>query len=302
MSKRVLAVIAAILVGVLGTTAVVLYARAADRRALAGQEAVEAFVVRKPIPAGTTADKAVQEGWMRQELLARKAVPDDVLTKVDESNGQLVANATLQPGSLVLRASFTARAASAGGLAIPAGKVAVSIDLADPAHVGPFVTVGSHVAVYDTFNLRPSTDPLDVLEKLGKQLDQLGQKKATPKKPKATSKNKPKKKPTSPAGDHLMDRHEYTRATRVLLADVEVLAVGASAEVLTAQQADKAAAAQDDPVRRTLLVTLAVTPEQAERLVHVAHTGTLTLALLGPETTVKPGLGTDDLRLFEESK
>ena len=71
--------------------------------------------------------------------------------------------------------------------------MAISVALDDPSHVGPFLTVGSHIAVFDTFN---------VLSVVG---------------PAAT-----------PAGDHLQDQHAYLRSTRVLVPDVVVLAVGST--------------------------------------------------------------------------
>jgi pilus assembly protein CpaB len=269
MNRRVLAGAAAAIIAITGAGAVVVYARAADQRALEGQRAVTAYVVREQVPAGTTAGKAVAEGLIVQELIARKAVPDDVLTSTRGGYDQLVATTALQPGTIVLRPQFAARAATEGQLSIPEGKFAVSVALDDPSHVGPFISVGSHVAIFDTFNVQ--------------EMDT---------------------KDETPAGDHLQDRHEYTRATRLLLPDVEVLAVGATTTAATS--ADLADAEEDavEPVAMQtadarILVTVAVTQAQAEKIVHVARTGTMTLALVGPEAAATPGAGTDDRRLFK---
>jgi len=153
MTRRIVAAVVALLIALVGAVAVVGYARAADERALAGQEAVRVYVARREVPAGTTAAKAVDDGLIVQELIARKAVPQDALTEVDQGYGQLVATSTLQPGELVVRTRFGARGTTTGALLVPEGLFAVSVALEDPAHVGPFVTVGSHVTIFDTFNI-----------------------------------------------------------------------------------------------------------------------------------------------------
>lgn len=79
-------------------------------------------------------------------------------------------------------------------------------------------------------------------------------------------------------------------STRPLIDRVEVLAVGAVTE-----EQEATATAEDWTAR---LVTLAVDQAQAERLVHGTHTGVLTLALLGEDTTLTPSLGVSDADLF----
>jgi pilus assembly protein CpaB len=271
MSRRTLAAVAAFLLAAVGATFVVLYARSADQRALAGQEAVRAFVVVETVPAGTTAGAAVENGLMEQQLIARKAVPDTVLTSIDGGYDQLVATSALQPGELVLKPRFAARAAAAGQLGIPEGEFAVTVALDDPSRVGPFVTVGSRVAVFDTFNVQE----LDTRD-------------------------------TTPAGDRLQERHEFSRATRLVLPELEVLAIGArttAPEPGDAQDADGAAGlGSDGALAATTLVTFAVTQPEAEKLLHAARTGTISLALIGPESVATPGAGIDDRRLFQVAR
>ena len=265
MSRRIIAALAALLIAVVGSVAVVAYARAADQRALAGQEAVRAYVAEKEVPAGTTAGQAVQDGLIVQELIARKGVPDNALTTVDADYEQLVATSAIQPGEIVLRNRFAAHGVAQGLLPVPTGLLAVSVSLDDPSHVGSFVTVGSKVAVFDTFNIQEKVKP-----------------------------------DLTPAGDHLQDNHGFTRATRLLLPSVEVLAVDDSTTVTSSDKAqDKPSglgAAAMEP--STTLLTLAVTQDQAQRLVHGARTGTLTFALLGPDAHATPGAGVNDRTLF----
>ncbi|MFC4058824.1 Flp pilus assembly protein CpaB [Planomonospora corallina] len=103
-----------------------------------------------------------------------------------------------------------------------------------------------------------------------------------------------KGEPGVPSGDRLAEGHTTDRATRVLLPRVQVLAVGP--RPATAETGEAAEAEQE--VERTLLVTVAVNQDEAERLVHAAQTGTLYLGLLTDTTDVGPGAGVDNRSLF----
>jgi pilus assembly protein CpaB len=273
MKRRPLVALAALVLAAMGTLAVLTYAQGADRRALQGQEAVNAYVVRKEVPAGTTAEQAVKDGLIVHELIARRATPADALGTVGKTYGSLVATSTLQPGELVLKSRFGTKVADNGLLAVPSGKMAVSVPLDDASHVGSFLVAGSKIAVFDTFNVQEKFKSSD-----------------------------------TPAGDRLQDEHDKRRATRLLLAHVDVLAVGASTSAPGAQSSSDAAdggtqnvAQQTPSAGTTTLVTLAVSQDQAQKLIHGSRTGTLTFTLLGSGTSARPGTGTDDRRLFEES-
>ncbi len=268
MSRRLLVATAALTLAVMGTLAVFVYARGADRRALTGQQTVTAYVVRKSVPAGTTARKALRDGLIVKELIASKGVPEGALTSVDGATSSLVATSDMQPGELVLQSRFGTQAATNGRLIVPEGKMAVSVTLDDAAHVGSFVGVGSHIAVFDTFNAQESD-----------------------------------KNSRTPAGDRLQDRHEYTRATRLLVPDLVVLAVGATTTRSAAESSQDSSGGlrmqnASSTTTTTVLVTLAATQEEAQRVIHASRTGAITFALLANGETATPGPGTDDRRLF----
>jgi pilus assembly protein CpaB len=196
-------------------------------------------------------------------------VPEDALTSVSGEYAQLVATSAIQPSEIVLANRFAARGAAQGALPVPQGLLAVSVSLDDPSHVGSFVSVGSKVAVFDTFNVQEA-DKSDL----------------------------------TPAGDHLQDNHGFTRATRLLLPSVEVLAVDDSTTVEPRKESeDKPAGLAATAMQpTTTLLTLAVTQDQAQRLVHGARTGTLTFALLGADAKATPGAGVNDRTLFRGVK
>jgi pilus assembly protein CpaB len=271
MNKRILAGVVAVLLAVVGTVAVFAYARGADRRALQGQTAIGAYVAVKDVPAGTTAAKAISDGLIVKEMIASKGVPEGALTSVDSSYDALVATSDLQPGELVLRTRFGTVAATDGKLAIPNGQMAISVALDDQSHVGSFLTVGSHIAVFDTFN----------------QLE------------KCTCHTPLPLSVQTPSGDHLQDSHGFQRATRVLVPDVTVLAVGGTTIVSSDKSnssSDMQAAADNSNV--TTLITLAVTADQAARIIQAERTGTMTFALLGADAVPTKGSGVNDPGLF----
>jgi pilus assembly protein CpaB len=57
MSRRILAVVGALLLALVGTGAVFAYVNRADARAVEGQKAVTVLMAAKEIPAGTTATR-----------------------------------------------------------------------------------------------------------------------------------------------------------------------------------------------------------------------------------------------------
>jgi pilus assembly protein CpaB len=94
-----------------------------------------------------------------------------------------------------------------------------------------------------------------------------------------------------PAGDDLERNHKYDQATRLLLSKVTVLAVGPAPAERKAATAGAADAAK-------VLVTVAVTQYEAERLVHGAQVGHLYLALVPDGSEPIPSDGVDNNTVF----
>jgi pilus assembly protein CpaB len=265
MSRRVLLIGTTLLLAVVGAVAVLLYVGRADTRALAGKQAVTVLVAAKKVPLGTAARDADAEGLFRTEEMPKETVPSDALAEVGSDLANLVANADIQPGQLVLRPMFVAKVQSAGGLAIPDGKIAVSVAVTAPQRVADYVQVGSKIAVFDTFNVAEG---------------QVG----------------------TPAGDPLSQRqHGYNQATRVVLASVQVIAIGPRADTSADSTSTKNAALASQQAlgsAATVLVTVAVTQAEAEKLVHAAQTGALYLALLTDTSATSAGAGVDNRTVF----
>lgn len=93
--------------------------------------------------------------------------------------------------------------------------------------------------------------------------------------------------------DEIDEAADNTR-TRLLLPRVEVLAVGVFGDGgVTTTTAD-----EDEEGRSGLVLTVAVSQDEAERLIHASRTGQLYLALLTDTSEIEPGPGVDSRNLF----
>ena len=263
MSRRILLIASTLLLAVLGTVAVLVYVGRADERAVAGKRAVFVLVAEKKVAAGTTAGAARRDGLLHTVVMPAETVPSGALSDVGADLTDLVASGDIEPGQLVLREMFVTRQARTGGLALTAGKIAVSLSVAGAQRVAGYVQVGSKVAVFDTFNVAET-------------------------------------RPGTPAGDSLQQRqHTYNQATRLVLKSVEVVAIGQPTEAGddTGKQAALGTGTAGAPAD-AVLVTFAVDQGDAEKLIHAAQTGAIYLALLTDTSKTAPGAGVDNRTVF----
>jgi len=259
MGRKIVAIFAAAVVALLGVAAVMIYAHGADNRAVAAQDPKGVYVVKTLVPAGTTLKDAVQNGLIVKTSLAAKGVPIGALSGVDASNGGLFALSDIQPGEYVLSDRFGTKPVGVKAIEVPAGQVAVSIALADPARVGTFVTPGSKVVLLDTYT------------------------------PTETSK--------SSSSSSTAAKGELSQQTRVLLDDVLVIAMGEASLTPAAQTTGEDGKAAPAPVMGALM-TVAVTPSDAVRLVHGIQTGNLYAALRGADAKIDLGKVVSEASLF----
>jgi pilus assembly protein CpaB len=261
MARRSLAVLFAVTLAVVGAVLVLVYARSADARALQGQQVVDVYVATKDIPAGTSAKSAVDRGWLRKESFAQKGVPTGALTEVAGPVTQMVATTDIAAGEIVLSKRFGDQQLGKAAVTVPEGSVAVTVQLTDPARIGPFLRPGSKIAIYETFNAKDG---------------------------KATG--------ARPDGAKLSTDKDDLHVTRVLLPSVEVLGVGDDTLSGSASPQDEQKSGGQGVA--SALVTVAVSPVDAQRLVHATQTGTLYAVLLGAGAEVKAGQSVLDTTLF----
>lgn len=158
MNRRILAILVAVLLAVGGGALVMTYARNADARAIAEQSPVKVFVAQQLIPAGTTLKDAQRLEMVAETSVAAKALPVGALATIDADNNALLALSDVQPGEFLLEARFGTTPVGAKAIEVPSGMLAVSVQLSDPARVGKFVTPGSHIAIYQSYQIKDLRD------------------------------------------------------------------------------------------------------------------------------------------------
>ena len=148
MDRRKVLLLVAAVIAALGTLLVFLYVRGADTRADQRYDAVQVLRVVKPITAGETVEAAQAAGKIESGSVSRKELLPDALTGTEPVAGK-IAVTNIYPGEQLIASKFGATGVS-NGLAIPKGKIAISVNLSDPSRVAGFVNPGDKVAIFLT--------------------------------------------------------------------------------------------------------------------------------------------------------
>ncbi len=145
--RRVLLIVAAAIAAV-GTLLVFLYVRGADARANEKFDAVEVLRAVEVIAAGETIEAAQAAGKIEVGAVSRETVLDGARINTEGMEGQ-VALTTIFPGEQIIGSRF-GNAAQTDVLTLTEGRMAISVNLSDPARVAGFVNPGAEVAVFLT--------------------------------------------------------------------------------------------------------------------------------------------------------
>ena len=245
MERRRILVVAAALVAALGAVLVFMYVRGADTRAQDQFQTTDVLIAAQPIQAGETMDAAVQAGKIVKKAVVNNSLLPDHQSDTSALTGK-VATTTIYPGEQIIASKFGTSAAPVSTLQIPDDKIAISVNLTDPARVAGFVNPGSKVVIF---------------------LNGTDIKKGTP-------------------------------FTEVLLPQVTVIGVGSTTPVSTTTT-DQSGAQTTEQLPRTLL-TLAVSQDDAQRILFSQGNGELAFGLLPSDgkTSLKTGVRTDFDNLF----
>jgi len=158
MNRRFVAVSVAILLAIAGALLVINYVRGADARAIEAQQPVKVYVAEKLIPAGTALKDAQRTELLAESRVAAAALPAGALKDINPDNNSLLALSDIQPGEFLMAARFGSRPVGEKAIEVPAGMLAMSVQLSDPARVGKFVTPGSNIAIYATHGMKAVGD------------------------------------------------------------------------------------------------------------------------------------------------
>jgi pilus assembly protein CpaB len=246
MSRRKLTVTVAVVLAAVAAATTVSYAAGADRRALAGQEAAEVWVVTATIERGTPA--AAITGRVERVLIPALIRPEDAVSDLASLTG-LVAAVDLVAGEQLLTSRFTPAAEldPQKVTLVPAGMQELSFLLPMDRVVGGRIRPGDRVGVIVTLDA-----PLPGAERTEDNVE---------------------------SGDESPE--SVGLITRFLLQEVLVTFVHVSTAL--ADTPPPSSATQQLPAG-SMLVTVAVDTNTAERLVLALETGSVRLTLLNPET------------------
>ena len=250
MRRSVIGVLLALVLAGIGTVALVAYVTNAEERARAGEELVEVYVVDTLIPLGTPGEQI--ESAVRVEEVPAKVRPENTIENLASLAG-LVAAVDLVPGEQLVSSRFVDRSGLVNreaGVDIPDDAVEVTISLDPERAVGGLLAPGDTVAVFASF------EPFDLAANVV-EID--GEEVALP--------------------DSVATEVEgkTPNTTDIILHQILVTAVQEERQVGISNDEDR------DELRESpagqLLVTLAVRPQDAERIVFTAEFGTLWLAI-----------------------
>jgi len=163
MTTRIIAVVLAAVLAVVGAVLLISYVRGADERAFDGAKLTEVLVVQDEIPAGTAGSDLGTTVDLRSVPVAY--VADGAITDAADLDG-LVAAVSLEPGEQVLASRFVKPAdfgANGGTVAVPKGLQEISVSLDVQRVVGGSLVAGDLVGVFGslpTDNVDPARTQL----------------------------------------------------------------------------------------------------------------------------------------------
>ncbi len=154
MWKKITAIVAAVLLAVVGTGVLVAYVRTAETRALAGEEMVDVLVVTAPVERGTAARDIGDR--VRTESVPVKVRPADAVSDLAALGGQ-VTTVGLVAGEQVLQQRFTDPELLTS-VEVPPGLLQVTVALDPERAVGGNVRPGQLVSVVASFTGSSGTE------------------------------------------------------------------------------------------------------------------------------------------------
>jgi len=264
MRLRIILLIVAIVLGVIAVVAVVSYISSIRTSVEEEVEKVEVLVAAQNIPKETPVETIIAADAVTTEAIPRKYLADGVLTTLDNYEGYVTA-APVNKGEQITSTKFVKPEQIGLAFMIPSDMVAISIPVNEVIGVSNLINVGDKVNVIATF---------------------------------------------SPPGEEAAEETEETLAeevviekeiTKTLLWNVEVLYIGTRIVIVEEEEAGEVLGGETKKEIKSSDIrtaTLAVTPEDSEKLVFTEETGSVWLALLpvdGIERIETPGRTLDNI-------
>ncbi len=267
MRLRIILLIVAIILGVIAVVAVVSYISSIRTSVEEEVEKVEVLVAAQNIPKETPVETIIAADAVTTEAIPRKYLADGVLTTLDNYEGYVTA-APVNKGEQITSTKFVKPEQIGLAFMIPGDMVAISIPVNEVIGVSNLINVGDKVNVIATFS-PPGEEAAEAAEETEETL----------------------------AEEVVIEKE----ITKTLLWNVEVLYVGTRIIIVEEEEAGEILGGETKKEIKASDIrtaTLAVTPEDSEKLVFTEEMGSVWLALLpvdGIERIETPGRTLDNI-------
>jgi len=264
MKLRIVILLIAIILGIVAVIAVMGYINSIRASVEEEVEKVEVLVAAENIPKETTVESILASESVVLEAIPRKYLANGVLTSLDNYKGYVVA-APINLGQQITSTAFIKPEEIGLSFMVPDGMVAISIPVNEVIGVSNLMNIGDFVNVIATFQPTEEEELEDVLDKYFGEEAELAEEVLA----------------------EIEQEKGITEAiTKTLLWNVEVLYIGkktiykkpveTEGQLLESTRAEEVA-------EEVNTVTLAVTPNDSEKLVFTEEMGLVWLALLPVE-------------------
>ncbi len=262
MRRKIVMIVAALLCGVAGTALLVNFVRGAESRALEGEQLVTVWVASERIPSGTAVETIVASELAEQTQVPVKVRPADAITSLAQIDGKVAAT-DLLPGEQILAGRFIEPQdfdLRPSTIDVPEGMVEITIPTSPDRVLGGLVAPGERLMIIATFPAENVNNDDSVFEGESVELPE--------------SVIESTESEAIPATTHVLMH-------KVLLTEVQFDTFPAAAPQATVQT-------QAQPQGRfttggSMVLTVALTPGEAERLVFAQEFASLWFASEGPD-------------------
>lgn len=157
MGRRTVLLLVAVILAGLGTAMVFLYVQNADARAAKDQQLQRVLFAKRNVAAGTKVAAAQAAGAFELREVAANSVAPGALSDTTAITNK-AALSQIIAGQQIIEGQF-GDVGESSALQIPEDKIAVAVQLEDPARVAGFVAPGNEVAVMFTMEEPPQPAP-----------------------------------------------------------------------------------------------------------------------------------------------
>jgi pilus assembly protein CpaB len=166
MTRRIVAITVAIVLAALGAAGGLFLIVTTDQRAQDRlTDGVTVAVARTRIALGTPGSRVRADDLVQYIRLPKANVPAEAIGQLDASYDKLVLTSNVAKDQILLKGNFGAPAEATSGLALPDGKIAVTVETGAPEQVAGYVQAGSQVAIFLTYRPNDGSGDAPKVEK-----------------------------------------------------------------------------------------------------------------------------------------